>query len=132
MYLLYCCVKFFVYLPRTRNLYFFLLLNYLNLHTVNILEENARLDRIEHHLKLMKETTEITSESIHKISNALIGNEYTGGIGIVHTVHKIKIDVENNKDEIAILKDNMGLIKWFASGVGGLVIAIIIYLLGKI
>ncbi len=92
----------------------------------------GRLDRIEHHLKLMKESTENTNESLHKISNALIGNEYTGGIGLIHTVQKIKIDVENNKDEIAILKDNMGLIKWFASGLGGLVIAIIIYLLGKI
>jgi len=93
---------------------------------------NARLDRIEHHLKLMKETTENTSESIHKISNALVGNEYTGGVGMVHTLQKVKNDVEKNQDEIAILKDNMGLIKWFASGLGGLVIAIIIYLLGKI
>ena len=80
----------------------------------------------------MKESSQLTNDSISKISNALIGNEYTGGIGIVHTMQKIKVDVENNKDEIAILKDNMGLIKWFASGLGGLVIAIIIYLLGKI
>jgi len=94
--------------------------------------DNARLDRIEHHLKLMKESSQLTNDSISKISNALIGNEYTGGIGIVHTMQKIKVDVENNKDEIAILKDNMGLIKWFASGLGGLVAAIIIYLLGKI
>lgn len=93
---------------------------------------NARLDRIEHHLKLMKESTEITTESIHKISNALVGNEYTGNVGMVHTLQKVKVDVERNQDEIAILKDNMGLIKWFASGLGGLVIAIIIYLLGKI
>lgn len=80
----------------------------------------------------MKDNISQISDDSKKISNALVGNEYTGGIGIVHTLHKIKNDVEINKDEIAILKDNMGLIKWFASGLGGLVIAIIIYLLGKI
>ena len=93
---------------------------------------NARLDRIEHHLKLMKESGENTNESLHKITNALVGNEYTGGIGMVHTLQKVKNDVEKNQDDIALLKDNMGLIKWFASGIGGLVAAIIIYLLGKI
>jgi len=94
--------------------------------------ENARLDRMEQHMKLMKDAVQETRDESRKISNALVGNEYTGGIGIVHTLQKVKNDVERNQDEIAILKDNMGLIKWFASGLGGLVIAIIIYLLGKI
>lgn len=92
----------------------------------------GRLDRIEHHLKLMKESTENTNESLHKISNALIGNEYTGGVGLIHTVHKIKIDVEMLQDDVVIMKENWSLLKWFVSGLGGLVIAIIIYLLGKI
>lgn len=93
---------------------------------------NARLDRIEHHLKLIEGSFEKSNETLHKISNSLVGNEYTAGIGLIHTVQNLKIDVETNKDEISILKDNKGLIKWFASGVGGLVIAIIIYLIGKI
>lgn len=80
----------------------------------------------------MKDASQNTNDKIDRISNALVGNEYTGGIGIVHEIKKIKNDVEVNKDDISILKDNMGLIKWFASGLGGLVIAIIIYLLGKI
>jgi len=96
------------------------------------LKDDFRMQKMEEHLKRMKDSVEATNESIHKISNALVGNEYTGGIGIVHTLQKVKMDVEKNQDEIAILKDNMGLIKWFASGIGGLVIAIIIYLLGKI
>lgn len=87
---------------------------------------------MEHHLKIMKDSAQNTNDKIDRISNALVGNEYTGGVGMVHTLQKIKNDVEINQDEIAILKDNMGLIKWFASGLGGLVIAIIIYLLGKI
>lgn len=94
--------------------------------------EKFQMQKMEEHLKRMKESVESTNESIHKISNALVGNEYTGGIGLVHTVQKIKIDVEINKDDIAVMKENWGLIKWFASGLGGLVIAIIIYLLGKI
>ena len=93
---------------------------------------SARLDRIEHHLKLMKDSTEKSNEALHKISSALIGNEYTAGVGLIHTVHNLKLEVEINKDDISILKDNMALIKWFASGVGGLVVAIIIYLIGKI
>ena len=90
------------------------------------------MQKMEEHLKRMKESVEQTNESINKISNALIGNEYTGGVGLIHTVHKVKIDVELLQDDVAIMKENWGLLKWFVSGLGGLVIAIIIYLLGKI
>ena len=68
--------------------------------------ENGRLDRMEHHLKLMKESVERTNTEIHKISSALVGNEYTGGIGLVHKMDKLQKDISNTKDDIDILKEN--------------------------
>jgi hypothetical protein len=93
--------------------------------------ENGRLDRIEHHLKLMKVSVEGTNTEINKISSALVGNEYTGGVGIVHQMKIIKDDVQKNKDDVDILKENMALVKWFGSIIGGLVVAMIIYILQK-
>ena len=96
-----------------------------------IILENSRLDRMEHHLKLMKDSIEMTNSEIHKISSSLIGNEYTAGIGLVHKMEKIEREIHINKDEIDILKENMSLVKWLGSAIGGLVIAMIIYILQK-
>lgn len=93
--------------------------------------ENGRLDRMEHHLKLMKESVERTNAEIHKISSSLIGNEYTGHTGLVHRADKMQKEITSNKDDIDILKENMSLVKWFGSAIGGLVVAMIIYILQK-
>lgn len=79
----------------------------------------------------MKDSAEITNAEIHKISSSLIGNEYTGGVGLVHQMKKIHESVDKNKDDIDILKENMSLVKWFGSAIGGLVVAMIIYILQK-
>ena len=79
----------------------------------------------------MKDNIFQISDDSKKISSALIGNEYTGGRGIIHQLDDIKKDVEINKDDIAILKDNMGLVKWFGGCIGGLVISIVLYILEK-
>lgn len=86
---------------------------------------------MEHHLKLMKDSVERTNSEIHKISSSLIGNEYTGGIGLIHKMEKLQKDIDVNKDDIDILKENMSLVKWFGSAIGGLVVAMIIYILQK-
>ena len=96
-----------------------------------IVLENCRLDRMEHHLKLMKESVERTNTEIDKISSSLVGNEYTSGIGLVHKMDKLQKDISNTKDDIDILKEKMSLIKWFGSAIGGLVFAMIIYILQK-
>jgi hypothetical protein len=93
--------------------------------------ENGRLDRMEQHLKLMKETAELMSAEMHKISSALVGNEYTGGVGIVHQMKHMREAIDKSKDDIDILKENMSLVKWLGSAIGGFVIAIIIYILQK-
>lgn len=79
----------------------------------------------------MKESVDRTDSEIHKISSALVGNEYTGGIGLVHKMDKLQKDIDMNKDDIDILKENMSLVKWFGSAIGGLVVAMIIYILQK-
>ncbi len=94
--------------------------------------ENARLDRIDLHLEVLKKSNISTNEKLDKISNALTGNEFTGGIGLVHMVNKLRAEVQTNKDDIDILKENLSIIKWIASGMGGLVIAIIIFLIERL
>ena len=86
---------------------------------------------MEHHLKLMKESVERTNTEIYKISSAFVGNEYTGGIGFVHKMDNLQKDISNNKDDIDILKEDMSLVKWFGSAIGGLLVAMIIYILQK-
>lgn len=93
--------------------------------------EGGRLDRMEHHLKLMKDSAELMSAEMHKISSALVGNEYTGGVGIVHQMKSMRESIDKSKDDIDILKENMSLVKWLGSAIGGFVIAIIIYILQK-
>lgn len=86
---------------------------------------------MEHHLRLMKDNIESISEDSKKISSALIGNEYTGGIGIVHRVKELEERVMKNEDRVDLLKENMSLVRWFGSGIGAMVIALILYILQK-
>lgn len=92
---------------------------------------NERLDRMEQHLKLMRVNIDSISDNSKKISDALIGNEYTGGIGIVHSIKELKEDNLKTKDKVEILENNMAMVKWFGSGIGGLVLAIILYIIQK-
>ena len=79
----------------------------------------------------MKESVERTNTDIHKISSSLVGNEYTGGIGLVHKIDKLQKDISNNKDDIDILKEDISLVKWFGSAIGGALVAMIFYILQK-
>ncbi len=133
-------VEFLLLLPYRDIILLFVLFNHYYLHNYFILEnskidpkvlENGRLDRMEHHLKLMKDSSEKMHDEIHKIASALVGNEYTGGVGIVHRLKAMESDIEKTKDQIAIIEDNMKLTKWIGSALGGFVVAIIIYILQK-
>lgn len=138
MHVFHCFAKFFIFLYERRNLLFSLLLYNLNFYNFFILENanpqivnNERLDRMEHHLRLMKDNIESISEDSKKISSALIGNEYTGGIGIVHRIKELEDRVSINEDKVDLLKENMSLVRWFGSGIGAMVIALILYILQK-
>lgn len=79
----------------------------------------------------MKDSLDKINMDIHKISSSLIGNEYTGHVGIVSSLNDIHKQVLKNKDDIEMLKENFALIKWIGSAIGGFVITIIIYIIQK-
>lgn len=62
--------------------------------TKNKYEENSRLDRIEHHLKLLKDNEFKNSQSLNKIENAIIGTEFNGHKGIVSLLDALDRRVE--------------------------------------
>ena len=71
-------------------------------------KELTRLEKVEYQLKVMN--TELS-----RISAALVGDSYTGGVGVIHKLHKMETDLKEIGDEVAILKDNMKFIKWLGA-----------------
>jgi hypothetical protein len=79
--------------------------------------DGTRLDRIEH--------------SVNQIKSAIIGNEFSGGIGLIHSVKDIKERMDKTEDEMAVLKENMNILKWIARSIGTIIIGSIAYLIQK-
>ena len=77
----------------------------------------------------MKKSIETITDNSNKISHALIGNEFTGGMGLIHKVKQVDDETQKNREDINLLKDNMNLVKWFGSGIFGLIMAMILYIL---
>jgi hypothetical protein len=90
-----------------------------------------RVDRIEVHLKKLKEDSEIMSGNIGKITTAIIGNEFTGGIGVIHTIKDISERVGKSEDKIAMLEENLTFSKNIIKTLVGVITAYIIYLITK-
>ena len=97
----------------------------------NDIISNSRFDRMEQHLKLMKDRNLEMSESMTQIKTAIIGNEYSGGIGLIHSVKDIKERMQKTEDEIALIQDNMNILKWIARAIGTIIISSIAYLISK-
>lgn len=57
--------------------------------------ESERLDRIEQHLKLLKEDSNIRSADIKEIKQALLGNALNDYKGLVWKINNIDTRVEN-------------------------------------
>lgn len=84
---------------------------------------------MEQHLKLMKQSIETIQENSDKMTHALIGNEFTGGMGLIHRVKKVDECVQKNTDDISILKENMNLVKYIGGIVCASTIALIFYII---
>jgi hypothetical protein len=97
----------------------------------NDIISNARFDRMEQHLKLMKDRNLEMSESMTLIKTAIIGNEYSGGVGLIHSMKDMKERMDKADDDIAIIKDNMNILKWIARAIGTIIITSIAYLISK-
>jgi hypothetical protein len=67
--------------------------------------ESERLDRIEQHLKLLKQDSEIRSSDIKEIKQALLGNDLNGFRGLVWKISDIDnrvTDLEDNHSEMKV------------------------------
>ena len=61
--------------------------------------ESERLDRIEQHLKLLKEDSNIRSADIKEIKQALLGNALNDYKGLVWKISDIDNRVQNLEDQ---------------------------------
>lgn len=92
---------------------------------------DARFDRMEIHLKLLKENNVIMTSDMHLIKTAIIGSEYTGGIGVIHTIKEIKERIDKADDEIKLLQENLNFSKNIIKTIVGIITAYIVYLITK-
>ncbi len=90
----------------------------------------ARLDRIEHHLKLLKESSEKDGKTLNKIENALIGSDMNGHKGLVTDFEIIKNKVallDEFHEEIQIyVKQFKWVIGIFAGAICGIIIKLFV------
>jgi len=61
--------------------------------------ESERLDRIEQHLKLLKEDSNIRSADIKEIKQALLGNALNDYKGLVWKINDMDNRVQNLEDQ---------------------------------
>lgn len=92
---------------------------------------NARFDRMEQHLSLIKNRNIEISEDVSQIKSAIVGNTYSGGKGLIHTMQEVTKRMDDTEDAIALLKENMNILKWIARTVGALLLALIISMITK-
>jgi len=92
---------------------------------------DARFERMEQHLKLLKDSNVSMSSDMSLIKTAIIGNEYTGGIGVIHSIKEMKDRMDKNEDEIALLKENLTFSKNIIKTIVGIISAYIVYLITK-
>jgi len=93
--------------------------------------ENERLDRMEHHLKLLKKDSECQNKTLDSIETALVGTIYNGNKGITHMIQDIDMRVKNLEEDYTVTKENMRQIRLFAGALGGLIFGYILYLISK-
>jgi hypothetical protein len=66
--------------------------------------ESERLDRIEQHLKLLKEDSNVRSADIKEIKQALLGNALNDYKGLVWKINDIDNRVENLEEQEGEMK----------------------------
>jgi hypothetical protein len=92
---------------------------------------DARFERMEHHLKLLKESEISQSADISAIKTAVVGNEFSGGVGIIHRIKEIVEVQEKQGDDIALLKENLNFSKNIIKILVALLLSYIAYLFTK-
>ena len=81
-----------------------------------------RLDRMESHIKSMKEQQKLISDSLLEIKGALVGSAFNGGYGIVERVKH----VDNRVEELEkMAQENKVYIKQSKFVIGAFMLAVI-------
>lgn len=91
----------------------------------------ARFERMEQHLRLLKDSSISLSSDMHLLKTAIVGSEYTGGIGMIHRIKEMADRMDKADDEIALLKENLTFSKNIIKTIVGIISAYIVYLLTK-
>lgn len=92
---------------------------------------DSRFERMEHHLKLLKESNALMSADMNLIKTAIIGNEYTGGVGVIHSIKEMKERMDKADDDIKLLQENLTFSKNIIKVIVGVFSAYIVYLITK-
>lgn len=87
---------------------------------------NENIDRIEHHLRLIKEDQRESNLKTDQILSCLIGNAVNGNVGLVHRVEKIdnrlkEIEVKSYENQVIINQ-----LKWAVGVIGVVIIGFVI------
>ena len=81
----------------------------------DIVEIKGEIGRIRHHLDLIKASNERQSESLSKIENTLIGNNYNGNKGIVYLLNDIDDRVKHLEKSNLEREQTENNLKWVGS-----------------
>lgn len=92
---------------------------------------DSRFERMEHHLKLLKDSNALMSADMNLIKTAIIGNEYTGGIGVIHSIKEMKDRIDKQDDDIKMLQENLTFSKNIIKVIVGVLSAYIVFLITK-
>ncbi len=95
------------------------------------IEHFARLERMEQHLRLLKESDAKKELMLLNIEQALVGSVFNGNKGLTHAVLDLKERIDKTDDDLIVIKENMSQLKWFARGLGGLIFALILWVITK-
>ena len=90
-----------------------------------------RVDRIEGHLKQLKEDSEVMAQIMSQLKTAIIGNEFTGGVGVIHTIKELNERLGKAEDKISLLEENLSFSKNIIKILVGVITAYIAYLFTK-
>ena len=88
--------------------------------------ESERLDRIEQHLKLLKEDSNIRSADIKEIKQALLGNALNDYKGLVWKINDIDTRVENLEEYESEIKLYIKQGRFVIAGIVAALITLII------
>lgn len=84
--------------------------------------ESERLDRIEDHLKRLKDNDISQTDTLQEIKNALIGSTFNGNYGIVHQLSKMSNRLEILETDNSEIKVYIKQSKWI---IGAIVVGLV-------